>query len=160
FRDYHSTAHENSALNSALQIEPGRVTVSPYQGCPSLCLAHTDAEIRQDAAGYRKFEYTLEQERGLDYLEDWFSPMTGVFDVDRNPRPAIIASTEARAAEDADRYRLAEMARRNAVSATFEEPFDQMLARAADQFIVRRGSETTVIAGYHWFSDWGRDTMI
>src|SRR5262245_50581034 len=50
FRDYHSTAHENSALNSALQIEPCRVTVSPYQGCPSLCLAHTDAEIRQDAA--------------------------------------------------------------------------------------------------------------
>ncbi|MCA1628874.1 MAG: amylo-alpha-1,6-glucosidase [Acidobacteria bacterium] len=35
------------------------------------------------------------------------------------------------------------------------------LARAADQFVVRRGeSLSTVIAGYHWFTDWGRDTMI
>ena len=34
------------------------------------------------------------------------------------------------------------------------------LAQAADQFIVRRGDQSTVIAGYHWFSDWGRDTMI
>ena len=33
-------------------------------------------------------------------------------------------------------------------------------SRAADQFIVRRGERKTVIAGYHWFSDWGRDTMI
>ena len=31
---------------------------------------------------------------------------------------------------------------------------------AADQFIVSRGTGKTVIAGYHWFSDWGRDTMI
>jgi predicted glycogen debranching enzyme len=34
------------------------------------------------------------------------------------------------------------------------------LRRAANQFIVRRGEQSTVIAGYHWFSDWGRDTMI
>jgi predicted glycogen debranching enzyme len=160
FRDYHNTTHENGALNAALQIEPGHVSVSPYQGCPDLCLAHNGAEIRQDAAWYRSFEYTIERERGLDYREDLFNPMTLVFELNRNPCPAIIASTEARAAEDADRYRGAEIARRSAVSATFEEPFAQMLARAADQFIVRRGTGTTVIAGYHWFSDWGRDTMI
>jgi glycogen debranching enzyme len=34
------------------------------------------------------------------------------------------------------------------------------LARAADQFLVKRGAESTVIAGYHWFTDWGRDTLI
>jgi predicted glycogen debranching enzyme len=86
--------------------------------------------------------------------------MTLVFDLNCNGRPSIIASTEGRVAEDADRYRRAEVARRSAVSATFAEPFAQILTRAADQFIVRRGSENTVIAGYHWFSDWGRDTMI
>jgi predicted glycogen debranching enzyme len=160
FRDYHSTTHENSVLNRELRIEPGRVTLSPYQGCPSLYLAHNGAEIRQEAAWYRNFEYTIEQERGLDYCEDLFNPMTMVIDLNRNPRPAIIASTEARAAEDADRYRRAEIARRSAITTAFEAPFAQMLARAADQFIVRRGSDNTVIAGYHWFSDWGRDTMI
>src|SRR5947199_6596603 len=75
FRDYHSTTHENGALNPSLQIEPGRVTVSPYQGCPNLCLAHTAADVRQEPAWYRNFEYTVEQERGLDYREDLFNPM-------------------------------------------------------------------------------------
>jgi predicted glycogen debranching enzyme len=160
FRDYHSTTQENGALNPALQIEPGRVTISPYEGCPNLCLAHTAAEIRQDAAWYRNFEYTIEQERGLDFREDLFHPMTVVFDLNACPRPAVIASTDVGTAGEADRYRQAEIARRSAVNATFEEPFAQMLAQAADQFVVRRGTGTTVIAGYHWFSDWGRDTMI
>jgi predicted glycogen debranching enzyme len=160
FRDYHSTTHENDALNPSLQIESRCVTISPYQGCPNLSFAHRGGNIRQEAAWYRNFEYTIEQERGLDYREDLFNPMTIVFELHANARPAVVASTEERAVQDVDRYRLAEIARRSAVNATFEEPFAQMLARAADQFVVRRGTETTVIAGYHWFSDWGRDTMI
>ena len=40
------------------------------------------------------------------------------------------------------------------------DDFAQTLAAAADQYIVNRGDQKTVIAGYHWFSDWGRDTMI
>jgi predicted glycogen debranching enzyme len=88
--------------------------------------------------------------------------MAVTFDLSSNPRPALVASTEARTAEAADRYRAAELARWNAVTAAapVEELFVQMLARAADQFVVRRGTGTTVIAGYHWFSDWGQDTMI
>jgi predicted glycogen debranching enzyme len=162
FRDYHSTTHENDALNPSLQIEPGRVTISPYQGCPNLCLAHTAAKLRQDASWYRNFEYIVEQERGLDYREDLLNPMVLTFDLSGNPSPALVASTETRTAEAADLYRAAEVRRRNAVmvAAPVEGPFVQMLARAADQFVVRRGTGTTVIAGYHWFSDWGRDTMI
>jgi predicted glycogen debranching enzyme len=41
-----------------------------------------------------------------------------------------------------------------------DPPFVRTLKRAADQFLVRRGQGSTVIAGYHWFADWGRDTMI
>ena len=162
FRDYHSTTHENGALNPSLQIDNGCVTVSPYQGCPNLALAHNAADVRQEAAWYRNFEYTVEQERGLDYREDLFNPMVLTFDLGRNASASLVASTEICTAEAADRYRLSEVARRNAVTAVFpvEEPFVQMLARAADQFVVRRGTGTTVIAGYHWFSDWGRDTMI
>jgi predicted glycogen debranching enzyme len=40
------------------------------------------------------------------------------------------------------------------------DPFERALLRAANQFIVDRGRDKTIIAGYHWFSDWGRDTMI
>jgi predicted glycogen debranching enzyme len=38
--------------------------------------------------------------------------------------------------------------------------FAKSLTWAADQFLVRRGGERTIIAGYPWFTDWGRDTMI
>jgi len=59
-------------------------------------------------------------------------------------------------------YRQSEITRRrNAkVSCPIEDDFAQTLAVAADQYIVSRGDQKTVIAGYHWFSDWGRDTMI
>ena len=40
------------------------------------------------------------------------------------------------------------------------DPLVQQLTAAADQFIVQRGELNSVIAGYHWFADWGRDTMI
>ena len=162
FRDYHSTMHENGALNPTLQIEPGRVTVSPYQGCPNLCLAHTAAQVWEEAAWYRNFEYTVEQERWLDYREDLFRPMAMTFDLSHNAHATVVASTKARSAEAAERYRAEEVARRNAIAsaAPTEERFVQMLTRAADQFVVRRGSGATVIAGFHWFSDWGRDTMI
>jgi predicted glycogen debranching enzyme len=162
FRDYHSTTHENGALNASLQIEPGCVTVSPYQGCPNLSFAHAGGDIRQETSWYRNFEYTIEQERGLDYREDLFNPVVVTFDLSSNRRPALVVSTEARIVEAADGYRAAEVARRNTVTAAapVEEPFVQMLARAADQFVVRRGTGTTIIAGYHWFSHLGRDTMI
>ncbi|MGI8556175.1 MAG: amylo-alpha-1,6-glucosidase, partial [Pyrinomonadaceae bacterium] len=55
-----------------------------------------------------------------------------------------------------------EIERRNSLTETAEaaDDFTKQLVLAADQFIVSRGAGKTVIAGYPWFSDWGRDTMI
>lgn len=162
FRDYHSTTHENGALNPSLAIEAGRVSCAPYPGCPNFCLAYSEGDIRPEGVWYRNFEYAIEQERGLDYREDLFNPLVLTFDLNRNRRPAVVASTETRSAEDAERWRIAEVARREAIvaAAPSAEPVVQALVQAADQFMVRRGTGSTVIAGYHWFSDWGRDTMI
>src|SRR3954452_18711237 len=62
FRDYHATAHENGALNAAIEIAPGLVKCSPYQGCPDLYLAHNRADVRATGDWYRNFEYTIEEE--------------------------------------------------------------------------------------------------
>jgi predicted glycogen debranching enzyme len=162
FRDYHSTTHENGSIDGRLEIEPGRVVCSPYQGCPSLYLAHNSAEVGQAGNWYRNFEYEVEEARGLDYREDLYNLMVLTFDLGRDPHAAVIASTEARTAESADGLRAAEVRRRADIvaSAPVDDAFVRTLVRSADQFIVRRGEESTVIAGYHWFSDWGRDTMI
>jgi predicted glycogen debranching enzyme len=162
FRDYHSTAHENGSLNPTLEIEPGSVRTAPYQGCPPLYLAHEGAQVRDSGAWYRNFEYDRERERGLDFQEDLYNPYTLVLDLGRHPRQRLIASTERHAISSADALLASEIQRRNQIDAAAanERPFVQALARAADQYLVKRGEGNSVIAGYHWFSDWGRDTMI
>ena len=74
----------------------------------------------------------------------------------------IIASTERREASHAGEYAVGEIERRQKVleRAPNNERFVTALVAAADQYVVARGLEKTIIAGYHWFSDWGRDTMI
>jgi len=74
----------------------------------------------------------------------------------------VIASTEPHAADSAAVLREAERRRReaNVDAAPGEQPLVTALTAAADQFIVQRGELKTIVAGYHWFTDWGRDTMI
>jgi predicted glycogen debranching enzyme len=162
FRDYHSTTHENGAINRGVDERPGSASVTPYQGLPSLHLAHNAAELQTAGEWYRNFEYDAERERGLDFSEDLFNPMVLRFDLNLDPQASLIASTEQRKVAKLDEYRQSEITRRrNArVSCASDDDFTQTLAAATDQFIVSRGDQKTVIAGYHWFSDWGRDTMI
>jgi predicted glycogen debranching enzyme len=156
FRDYHSTTHENSALNPRVETADGQITFKPYADLPPLHLAHDEADVDANGVWYRNFQYAVEQERGLDFVEDLFNPWVITFDLNARSKVSIIASTEQHDASHAETYRKAELERR----ATGHDDFVAALAHAADQFIVARERGETVIAGYHWFADWGRDTMI
>jgi len=162
FRDYHATTHENGALDPALHLGAGSIQVTPYRDLPSLYLAHDADEAPATGVWYRNFEFERERERGLDYREDLFNPCALTADFRGRARLTVIASTEAHEVGSADGLRDAEEQRRAEIVAASpgDRPFVRLLARAADQFIVQRGKGSTVIAGYHWFSDWGRDTMI
>ena len=162
FRDYHSTTHENGALNSTVESAPGLASTTPYPGLPSLHLAHNAGQLGSGSNWYRNFEYDAERERGLDFVEDLFNPCVLRFDLCPESAAAVIASTERRDAAKVDEYLQAEISRRpsNVMRVPVEDDFVKVLTAAADQFIVARGEQKTVIAGYHWFSDWGRDTMI
>jgi len=155
-RDYHSTTHVNDALNAHVETEPGLTTFRPYSDLPALHLAHDPAAIDTNGFWYRNFEYAVEQERGLDFTEDLFNPCTLTFEMNSRTRVNILASTAQHRASDADTYRKAELERRS----TDKTDLVTVLTTAADQFIVSRERGETVIAGYHWFADWGRDTMI
>ncbi len=161
FRDYHSTTHRNGSLNSEVEESAGLAAVTPYQGVPTLYFAHNASALERTGDWYRNFEYDIERERGLDFQEDLFNPMMLRFDLNAGPA-TVIASTEKHDAAQAAVYRKTEIARRQhaAVTSPVADEFAQALASAADQYIVSRGDQKTVIAGYHWFSDWGRDTMI
>src|SRR5215470_16394769 len=173
FRDYHSATHENGAINATVEQQNGFVSVTPYQGLPSLYLAHNAVELGKTGDWYRNFEYDAERERGLDFQEDLFNPLMLKFDFRARKQATIVASTEQKDASLAAGYREKELARRREIvwlghscpsqgrtgmsdpHDPISDSFAQALTSAADQYIVSRGKEKTVIAGYHWFSDWG-----
>ena len=73
FRDYHSTTHENAAINREVASGSNLASVEPYSGLPRLYIAHEGSVLRT-GDWYRNFEYEAELERGLDYREDLFNP--------------------------------------------------------------------------------------
>jgi len=167
FRDYHGTTHENPAIHAEIDRQTELASMTPYAGLPTLHLAHNATEIQTTGDWHRNFIYEAERERGLDFQEDLFNPLLLEFDLRLQPEPSIIASTEPRNIASLDAYRRLEIARRrearNACAVSLDlvqDGFVQALSEASDQFIVSRGEDKSVIAGYHWFSDWGRDTMI
>jgi len=164
FRDYHSTTHENASINAAVDDHPAQKTVKPYGDMPSLHLAHTPAVLDPDHFWYRNFEYRVERERGLDFNEDLFSPFSLKFDLSKNLIVVLIASITQHDVANVPKYEQDERDRRRSIATLAPFHLDSTLlsalVAAADQFIVGRGDQKTVIAGYPWFSDWGRDTMI
>ncbi len=162
FRDYHGTAHENSSIRHQIHADPGRVSFTAYDGLPTLHLAHDASAVNEIGDWYRNFEYQVERERGLDFTEDLFNPFLLTFDMTSRATASIIASTEIRDVSNVDEYRQAEIVRRAEIVAAspHEDQVVCSLVAAADQYLVAREHCKTVIAGYHWFGDWGRDTMI
>jgi predicted glycogen debranching enzyme len=162
FRDYHSTTHENGGLNPAVRLEGGIASVEPYQDLPRLYLAHNASDVETQGTWYRQFFYAVEAERGLDCVEDLFNPLLFLFDLDKLRSATLIASTEMQNVSNASHLRESEIARRQkiAASAPLQDPLAQQLALAADQYLTRRDDGFTLMAGYPWFTDWGRDTMI
>jgi predicted glycogen debranching enzyme len=162
FRDYHATTHENGSLDARVHVEDGMLTVAPVEGLPALHFAHEGGEVEREGYWYRNFVYAEEEARGLDSTEDLFSPFALSFGLNRGREVSIIASTEWRDARRAGELVRAEVERRERVlrNAPTDDEAVRALTAAADQYVVARGGQKTVIAGYHWFGDWGRDTMI
>ncbi|HLK09464.1 MAG TPA: amylo-alpha-1,6-glucosidase [Candidatus Angelobacter sp.] len=162
FRNYHATTHENAALDPQILNDKNLVSVQPYGSLPRLYFAHNAEAAAAEGYWYCNFLYRMERERGLDANEDLFNPLVLRWALIPQQAAVVIASTEPQEIRKATDFRNLELQRREAVvaSAPNRDPFVQALTVAANQFLVRRGNDWTVIAGYPWFTDWGRDTMI
>jgi predicted glycogen debranching enzyme len=162
-RDYHSLHHENPAFRFEPAVIDGeRVAFAPYPGIPEIEF-RTNGEYGHAPLWYRSFLYSAERERGLDDTEDLASPGEFVW---RLAAPGSVAAYVLGAVNEpnreadpttpvdveVDRARRAERDRRGAAT--------DALDRAASAYFVRRGNGQTIVAGYPWFTDWGRDTFI
>jgi predicted glycogen debranching enzyme len=163
YRDYHSMAHANDAIRREANFTDGVFRAQPYDGTPELFIANPGAAFDAQPDWYRNFEYGIEQYRGLDYLEDLFTHGTFKLNLKAGDRLGISISTANPKGRDAFKLFAGEKRRREKLldSPSNKDEFSKILTLAADQFVVKRGEDLrTIIAGYHWFSDWGRDTMI
>jgi predicted glycogen debranching enzyme len=160
FSDYHHLQHENTDFDLHYEASENLVAAKPYAEMPSLYFAHNAASIENTSLWYRNYEYVIERERGFDFTEDLFQPFALKFDLSKTA--IVIASTETQNHANAVTYEKKEIERREKLTndANAEDVFTKQLVLAADQFVVARGDGQTIIAGYPWFSDWGRDTMI
>ena len=159
-RDYHALHHENASFQFKAEIKGERITWRPYSGLPGI-LAKTNGTFGEDPVWYRNFQYAEEQARGLDYIEDLAAPGVLRWKLSAGEAVLILAvqgeysslleSTDS-AIKTCDKIRKLEMKRR----AEFQDP----LLLSADAYIVKRGKGKTIVAGYPWFTDWGRDTFI
>ncbi|MEP6925028.1 MAG: amylo-alpha-1,6-glucosidase [Pyrinomonadaceae bacterium] len=162
FRDYHHLRHVEDDFQKTFQTTGNSVSIKPIADLPALNFSFKDAEIEQTGFWYRNFEYERERERGFDFEENLFQPFVIKFDVSETLTISLVASTETIQTASVKDLRREIIARRVAMieNAGFGDKFLQQLSAASDQFIVSREAEKSVIAGYHWFADWGRDTMI
>ena len=160
-RDYHSTHRENMALDTNQTEGEQTVDWQPYHDLPAVRAFHTGG-YRRDAHWFRQVQFIVEQQRGLDHTEDWWSPGEFAFQLNAGDDAILVFTTESIEGLNAAALITGEQIRRVGlqVAAPINDPLAHQLWRATEMYLSERGMRHTVIAGYPWFIDWGRDTFI
>jgi predicted glycogen debranching enzyme len=154
-RDLHALHHANPAFRFEAQVSGPQVSWTPYDGVPGV-RALSNGEYRAQPVWYRSFLYAEEQARGLDYEEDLAAP--GVFRWDLGAGEAVLILSVAGAVPLGPASET--FARLSGIESGRRSRLGSPLHRAGDAYLVRRGRGKTIVAGYPWFTDWGRDTFI
>jgi len=165
-RDYHSLHHENPDFQFQANVRDNLVTWTPYSNLPSITVA-SNARYLEEPLWFRQFYYARESERGLDCMEDLAAPGVLRFDLSSAPASCLLIAGNPDSTQTASKGSplLPDPAPHSADLTSDRERirrkrFAAPLHRSADAYLVQRGSGLTIVAGYPWFTDWGRDTFI
>src|ERR1700682_5628485 len=172
-RDYHQQRHGQGAFELSETAEGWIIDAA---GVSSHFGVRSAATVCSRPDWYWRVLHRAERERGLDDEEDLFTPGTVEVALDGQNEVVVLAGTDPAphgwdltASWHAARQRQAVL-----TDPSSEHPLAAQLVVAGEQFRVARiaisppplagegqgGGQRTIIAGYHWFADWGRDTMI
>jgi len=173
YRDYHGTTHGDGWLMDVAPVRHG-LRVTAFDGARPLLLLAEGAEARIAHTWHHNFDLARERERGLDAVDDHLHAGTFRAALESGGVLTLVLSAEAAPSLDgAEAWRRRERHEKRVVGAWKRARPEArrapewigQLVLAADQFMVRRPLRDdpdgmSVIAGYPWFGDWGRDTMI
>ncbi len=166
-RDYHSLHKSNPAFRFDAEVKSDRVSWRPYAGVPGVT-AFTNGAYAHEPHWYYNFHYAEEQARGLDCTEDLAAPGVLSWNLSEG-KAALVLTTHDHAPAFPSTVKPVEMLNKlRAAEQNRRLQFPSRLHAAADAYLVQRGEahsssstrSKTIIAGYPWFADWGRDTLI
>ena len=166
YRDFHSLSRGGWQIG--LSQIPDGIEVRAFDVAIPFRILAPGAQYAATNEWYWNFRHREETARGLDDHSDLFVPGRFAQRLRADEALTLVLTTELNAATGAGQALQDERSRERQLleraSAARDNSVVQQLTLAADQFIVRRDVDQregrTVIAGYHWFNDWGRDTMI
>ena len=165
YRDYHSQARGRKPFK--VQAERDACSVETADGERLYRLALDAGQYTAGDSWYWNFLHREEFARGLDALEDLWGPGIFTAELATGSPVFLTASAETSAPPPGEKVLATLIARSQRLIAalpTTAPSWVRSLATASDQFIVRRGTKSagtaSIVAGYPWFTDWGRDTMI
>lgn len=176
-RGFHGLEHEHDASDT-FDTESTGDTLRVDRGGREACYRLADGTVADDPQWWRGVRYPIEERRGQGVGEDLFGPATFTVELDASADAAacFTAALGGQSAEPVSTAtgrleRVNRMLRelggglpRTGVDPLLAAREAAALAFAADDFIVKRTVAgkplSTVIAGYPWFADWGRDTFI
>ena len=167
-RDFHGTIQDNWRPAWTVAQENAALALAAHD-CPvKLFVTHNAERFNLNACWWYNFTYRMERQRGYPDREDLWTP--GMLEYTLTPGVPVgfIASTAVVPWTDHLKLLAAAKERHAKFAQVFAktDPKDEFLSTlsvAADQFVVQRrvtSDKRSVIAGYPWFEDWGRDTFI
>jgi predicted glycogen debranching enzyme len=166
FRNYHYLSFHQYMTFSA-DADGRRMEITPYDMGTRIWIDCSEGKVvMKNHCFFHNMDYYYEHERGLNGTEDHFIP--GFYEIELNPGDektiTVVCSVDDPITSlDGERIINDEIKRQDTIlNGLPEDQFLRLLVSAADKFIVYRKSTNSksVIAGYPWFTDWGRDTMI
>jgi predicted glycogen debranching enzyme len=174
YRDFHSSTHAGNWQMKIESVEHG-VQVTACDGAIPFYLASTDAKVELRHEWYRDYFLPMERDRGLDDHEDHLLAGTASLNLAVGKSATLVLTTNDRTELDGARGHAEHVERERHLCSQWQTSDPQgasvaptwirQLILAANQFVVKRTlpevpDGKSIIAGYHWFGDWGRDTMI
>jgi predicted glycogen debranching enzyme len=172
YRGYHALSRKNQFLHMETRHIRNGFMMEPYDGMPPIWFqTNVKSQFLPSPAWYYHFEYQAERERGYDWQEDLFRP--GIFEISIRKGDTVIISASLENCqrslkkkwEAETSRRVHEISEGEIIAEGYEHEEDRTHVRnlilSGRQFLIKTPSgRPAIIAGYHWFMDWGRDTLI
>jgi predicted glycogen debranching enzyme len=169
-RDFHSLQKSTANIETKVVPEGLLIHHASTDSCRML-LSCADTNFEEDSQWWHNFLYRADMERGQDFTEDLFSPGVYRCHIDSPARIVLWANLSSKYSagnvvwpDIEDAMRQLSSYNSQIISPAKKDKTLELLCLAADQFVIKRNlsdtSMSTILAGFPWFADWGRDAFI